>query len=138
MSAARRTPSALFPAPTTWWRRILRVVLFVAPFVGIAAAGLPICPVAIVVRQPCPGCGVTRATWSFFSGDFVSAVGYQPLAFFICPVVAGLTVYHVGSYVRTGRWKWPWSESLIIASSIALTAVWAARMFGWFGGPVDV
>jgi len=137
MSAPRNT-NARLPAPTTWWRRALRVVMYVAPFAGVAALGLPLCPVAILLQKPCPGCGVTRATYSFFIGDFAAAVAYQPLAFFICPVVAGLTAYHVGSYVRTGQWKWPRTESLIIASSIALMIVWAARVLGAFGGPVDV
>lgn len=109
-----------------------------SPLSALAAAGLPLCPVAIALRTPCPGCGVTRATYAFLTFDFAKAIDYQPLAAFVCPVAVVLSVYHFGSYVRSGQFRWPWSESLIIAIGVALTIVWAVRSFGFLGGPVDV
>ncbi len=119
--------------------RALRLALLVAPFVLAAICGVSLCPVALVVRAPCPGCGLTRSAWALAQGDFANALAYNPLAPVICPLfVAGLA-YLVGRYVLTGRTQvGRWIIGVAILLNLALVVVWVARFCGAFGGPVAV
>jgi hypothetical protein len=50
------------------------------------------CIVKDLIGIPCPGCGLTRATFAFLSLDFKSAFYYHPL-FWLVPPVFFLSVY---------------------------------------------
>ena len=41
------------------------------------------CAIRAVLKIPCPGCGLTRATLAVFSLDFSQAFAYHPLWFFV-------------------------------------------------------
>lgn len=128
------------PPPDSRLRRLLRLGVFVAPLGLATLLGVPICPTAALLRQPCPGCGITRASSALAQGDLASAVALNPLSPVVVPLAAGLALYGMLAYVFTGRS--PMNDrvpmGLGIALSAALTVVWAMRWFGAFGGPVPV
>lgn len=131
-------PSSSLPS------RLARVAAIAAALVAIVAAGVPLCPIAVVTRHPCPGCGLTRATLAMLRGHLGEAVTIHPLAPIVSPIVGGLVLYACISYVRHGRWVGASGRSagVIAAVGIALWtllfAVWIARFHGALGGPVPV
>lgn len=114
-------------------------VLFLA-----VAFDLPLCPVAIVSHHPCPGCGLTRATLAMLHGDLHAALHFHPLAPLVAPLVLVMLAVNVLGYVRAGksaaveglRGRLITGFGLLLA--VAMVAVWVARFFGAFGGPVPV
>jgi hypothetical protein len=64
----------------------------------------------------------------------------HPLAPVVCPLVVGFFVYQAVVYVRWGRVRalpsWGTAAGLVLWA--LLVAVWVARFFGAFGGPVSV
>ncbi len=42
----------------------------------------PRCPFLVLTGLPCVTCGATRSTLAFLHGHFLSALGWNPLAFF--------------------------------------------------------
>jgi len=128
------------PPPDTRLRRLLRLGVFVAPLGLATALGVPICPTAALLRQPCPGCGITRASSALAHGDLEGAMSLNPVSPVVVPLAAALALYGLLAYVFTGRS--PMNErvpmTLGIALSAALTLVWVLRWFGAFGGPVPV
>lgn len=126
-------------------RRVLSLgggALF-ALFVVALAFGAPFCPSAGFLGVPCPGCGLTRATLSFLSGDPKTAFEFHPLVFVAAPAFATLLGYGVytafgGARVRMtarGTRALTWGAGLL---SALLLSVWVARFAGYFGGPVPV
>jgi Protein of unknown function (DUF2752) len=119
--------------------RLFRVALVFSPLAVAMATGLTVCPSG-ALGIPCPGCGLTRATFALISGDFAGATALQPLALVVCPLLAGALLYATARYVLTGRvspQRWG-AAPILIASMLALTVVWVVRWFGYFGGPVPV
>ena len=113
--------------------------------VGTAMLFSPVklCFMALVLRIPCPGCGMTRATLALLHGNVAQAFAMHPLAPLIVPFAAGLLAAQATSYVRTGAafgtGRFPrWIELMLAALAVLLLAVWSARFFGYFGGPVSV
>jgi hypothetical protein len=118
-----------------------------APSIYVAAAALVLftplkwpCPILTVFGVPCPACGMTRATRSALHGDFAHATAMHPLWWLVVPFVgAAFTIEMVG-YLRTGRWgasaRVPRSGAILVAVCAIVFAVWIARFFGAFGGPV--
>lgn len=127
-----------------------RAVLGVAAFAGVAlaAAVLPLCPLANLTGWPCPSCGLTRAALALLQGDIALALTLNPLA----PLVLlALGVFAGGAwlgYVRTGQPVPPWHgsrrfparllEGVALLTCAALVALWLARFSGALGGPVTV
>jgi len=124
---------------TTLPKRLLSVALPLL-ILGLAAVrGVAVCPSAVFLHHPCPGCGLTRATKALFSGDLAGASAYQPLALVIVPLLLGVLGYTLVRYVVTGKaGDARWMGRVMVAVFAALFLVWAARMFGAFGGPVPV
>jgi hypothetical protein len=112
---------------------------------GIAVLFSPfkLCLMALVLRLPCPGCGMTRAAMALAQGDFARAVALHPLSPVMAPLMAGVLVRQAVAYVRTGA-KFGTGpvprplELLAAMMALLLIAVWVARFFGFFGGPVDL
>lgn len=128
------------PPPDSRLRRLLRLGVYVAPLGLATLLGVPICPTALVLRQPCPGCGISRASAALAHGDLTGAMTLNPIAPVVVPLAAGLALYGMTAYVFSGqsRLNDRVPMTLGIALSAALTVVWVMRWFGAFGGPVPV
>ena len=115
------------------------LALVSSPWILATLLRVPFCPTALLLRTPCPGCGLTRATWAMLGGDLAGAVAIHPLAPLVSPVFVGLFAYLGGRYVVSGRTNMrPWMVAVAAALSALLVLLWAARMLGAFGGPVAV
>ncbi len=120
--------------------RAFRVGLYLSPLAVAVAFGAPACPTALFFGLPCPGCGLTRATFALAAGDVSGALAMNPLAVVVCPLFVGAAAFAVYRYVRQGSvranaWGAQW---ILVGGMAALTVVWLARWFGYFGGPVPV
>ncbi len=133
-------PRRWLPSDTHPTGRALRLLLYTSPITILTALGQPVCLYAIVLHQPCPGCGLTRATFALFSGDIERALALNPLSPLVVPVAIGMVAYGVGNYVLNGRVGLGGAKVAIVGTTLclALVAVWVARWFGAFGGPVPV
>jgi hypothetical protein len=115
------------------------VTLFVLDRIGLSS-----CPVAAITRHPCPGCGLTRATLLLLRGDVAGALHMHPLSPLVVPLFGGFFAYGVATYLRSGRWpatQGPAAGRVAVVGLVvwtALVAVWIARFWGAFGGPVPV
>jgi hypothetical protein len=122
--------------------RILRLGLGGFVVAAILLSGIPLCPTARTLHMPCPGCGLTRATLAMLQGHFAEAWAYHPMSFVISPLVIGSAIYFALRYVRVGAiWerRHPgWIIAALLALQVALVALWIARFFGAFGGPVPI
>jgi hypothetical protein len=112
---------------------------------GVALLFSPVklCFMAIALRTPCPGCGMTRAALALLHGDIARAFTLHPLSPVIVPLATGWMLWQGGSFVGTGGAFGTARvsrsiELLAAALVILLFGVWAARFFGCFGGPVSL
>jgi hypothetical protein len=128
-----------FTATDGWRRRTLRVAA-VSLVLGLAVfGGVPLCPSAAVLRTPCPGCGLTRATLAMLQGRWDAMLALNPAAPLVVPLVSGVVAWILLRYVTRGdtampRWlAWPMGLAFAV-----LMIVWVARQFGALGGPVPV
>ena len=117
----------------------------IAGAAGIALLFSPVklCFMALALRIPCPGCGMTRATVALARGDVAQAFALHPLSPFIAPFAACLVATQAVRYVRIGApfgaGRVPRSVELAAATfAVLLLAVWAARFLGFWGGPVSL
>jgi hypothetical protein len=124
--------------------RAARVAFVFGGLGALMLAGVPLCPFALVTRQPCPGCGLGRATFAMLRGDFGEAMHVHPLAPLLVPVIVVALGYNAALYVRRGRWGAAegftgrvatWGAGVLFALMIGL---WIARFAGLFGGPAPV
>jgi hypothetical protein len=102
-----------------------------------------LCLMAVLLRVPCPGCGLTRAGMALLHGDVARATSFHPLAIVLVPLATLFVSVQAARYVRTGaawsRTPLPrWVEAVAAALVAMLVVVWVARFFGYFGGPVSV
>lgn len=124
--------------------RAVRLALVAAALVLAVVVKVPLCPFALVVRQPCPGCGLTRATLALLAGDLHEAAHFHPLVFVVTPVVAIMFSFNAVQYVRRGEWFASEKVSgraintALILLGVAMVSLWIARFLGAFGGPVPV
>jgi len=124
--------------------RAVRLLLVAAALIGAIAAGIPLCPVAIVAHQPCPGCGLTRATLALLQGHVSEAAHLHPLVFIVTPVIGVAFTYNAIAYLRRGQWfaseglRSMWITRGWLALGAVMITLWIARFFGAFGGPVPV
>ena len=127
-------------------QRSLVVAIFAALFAGIVWFRLPFCPLASVLGVPCPGCGLTRATLALAHGDLHHAFELHPLVLVLSPLFIWAMSSAAIGYVRGPRAAQPvrlWVASRTVTALGSLLmlltlGVWAARFFGYFGGPVPV
>jgi hypothetical protein len=124
--------------------RAARLGLWIALGVLAVVVDVPLCPFAALTRQPCPGCGLTRATLELLHGHLGAALAFHPLVVVITPLAALVALVNGAAYVRHGRWsavegmRGPWLNAATIVVGVAMVAVWIARFLGAFGGPVPV
>jgi hypothetical protein len=124
--------------------RAARLALAAGVIAAAIALEIPLCPFAIVTRHPCPGCGLTRATLALAGGHFHEALRFHPFVMIVSPIIILAFSYNAFTYVTKGRWaateaaQGRWITGISIVLGVAMIAVWVARFFGAFGGPVPV
>ncbi|MGF1465831.1 MAG: DUF2752 domain-containing protein [Sandaracinaceae bacterium] len=107
----------------------------------IATLDVPVCPTRVVWGIPCPGCGLSRATWAALMLDGRALLHYHPLAPILTPLVlfafakpvlrkAGVWRGPLAALPRLPTWLW-W------ALAAAMVGLWALRLFGFLGGHPD-
>lgn len=85
------------------------------------------CPLVIVSGFPCPGCGFTRATVYFLTGQWQQAWRMNPLIF---PIM--LTVFYFGwNRYLLGR-KAAGIKEIMIVLFVLLLLVYCVRMYLYF------
>lgn len=125
-------------------RRTGIVLLIVAAMATVAWLEVALCPMAVILHVPCPGCGMTRATLAALHGDFATTYRYHPLAILMVPLLGAYAAAHALSYIRHGVSQvdtfvtGKWIDRGILLLLIAMVGVWVARFFGAFGGPAPV
>ena len=120
-----------------------KAALASAALFAILASGVVICPVAIIAQQPCPACGLTRASLSLLRLDLHHAFELHPLVFVVLPLLALWAAAAAHSYITTGRPSpsprigrpFAYAFPLVL---VLMLALYIARFFGAFGGPVPV
>ncbi len=100
------------------------------------------CPVALVLRVPCPGCGLTRALRLALHGELVAATHMHPLWFLVAPALLVAAMVEMRGYLRDGRLgaaeRAPGAKALTTGLVVLLVVVWVARFAGAFGGPAPI
>jgi Protein of unknown function (DUF2752) len=87
---------------------------------------------------------MTRATIALLHGHLAEAVHFHPLAPVVVPLLGAFALHGAWRYVRDGAWPMTSGKGLVrlaaagVALWVLLVAVWIARFFGAFGGPVAV
>lgn len=130
-----------------WTLRILLWAFVIGPLFLSLFTDFVACPSARMFGQPCPGCGLTRATMAALQGHIGEAFRFHPLFFLAAPFHVGALAY--GSYLLLAPASlqpqqpslFAWGKRIgqaYILISVLLVVVWLARFFGAFGGPVPV
>ncbi|RLB47717.1 MAG: hypothetical protein DRJ42_24795, partial [Deltaproteobacteria bacterium] len=123
-------------------KRLVQTLVPVVILLLLVASDLLLCPIKLVLGFPCPGCGLTRATFSVFHGDLGEALSHHPLVWLITPLVlytlGRITLVSAGvisprAFDPMDRLpKWFWWMAVVL-----LLGVWVVRLGGGFGGPSD-
>jgi len=106
--------------------------------------GITTCPWAGLIGIPCPGCGLTRATWALASGRLADAVALHPFVLLALPALGvALGVVLLRRTVAEAHWLASpqlvrVGERAAVAIALAMIALWIARFLGACGGPVAV
>ena len=130
------------------WSVYVRRAAVATAVLAVTAAVLfwqiPICPAAVFLHQPCPGCGMTRSVLAAADGDFAASFQHHPLGLVVTPFVMFIMARNAWGYLRTGRWGagdalqhplFTWTALILF---VALMGLWIARFLGAFGGPEPV
>jgi hypothetical protein len=120
--------------------RTLRIILWGSSLPALLAAsflyfpycrtGPVLCPVALVLGLPCPGCGITRALGHATHGHFREAFQFHALWPFFLAYLAFLWVYKM---VETARGEPPKLPTYKIGGGMILVLMgfWVVRLI-WF------
>ncbi len=128
------------------WRRAGALALVCAACAFVLALDTPLCPTATFIGVPCPGCGLTRATFALLHGQLGAAVRYHPLSPVLVPLLFGLVANAGFRYVLgpsagpslLARVPARWLNRIALTLFVLVLLVWLLRFFGAFGGPVPV
>ncbi|MDO4551249.1 MAG: DUF2752 domain-containing protein [Planctomycetia bacterium] len=82
---------------------------------------LPKCPFYQITRFHCPGCGITRAYYSFLHGDYLMAVRHNPIAI---PILILATAFLFFPRLATHNY-------ILIPILITIIAFWILRNLPW-------
>jgi len=87
------------------------------------------CPFALGTGMACPGCGMTRAAATLIRGDVGGAAAFHPLVFLIgLQLMAGWVWYVLRRAGRVRPLRQRTLNLILIATALALVAVWLARL----------
>lgn len=104
-------------------KRFLRIHLAVLAAIVIYLL-LPIkCPVKYFLHFDCPTCGMTRAMFSLFRGDFASYMSFNPMALpFLLILLFGLhaRLFPINKKIKNG---------VIIIGAVCVVFVYILRTF---------
>ncbi len=130
------------PATGVTAKKVAQVAVPLAILGLLIASDLLLCPIKLFFGFPCPGCGMTRATFALMHGHVLEALRLHPLVWLITPLVSWtlLRVTLVSAGVLSPRSfdpmdrlpKWFWWASMAL-----LLGVWVIRLAGGLGGPPD-
>jgi hypothetical protein len=95
-----------------------------------ALDGPVLCPLALIVGMPCPGCGITRAFCFATHGRFREAFGYHALWPLILAYFAFLWGYQLAECVKGEPPKLPTYRIAAVAIFVLL-GFWGVRL-AWF------
>lgn len=114
---------------------LLAASFFYLPYVF---AGPVLCPMALVLGLPCPGCGLTRAFCLMSHGRFGEALVYHGLAPLMLGYLAFLWIYKVVESARGRPPRLP-NEKIGLAACVTLAGFWMVRLVAFFAdGGLDV
>jgi hypothetical protein len=107
---------------------LLAACFFYYPY---AFDGPVLCPTALTLGLPCPGCGLTRATSLLTHGHVGEALAFHPLAPFLLLYAAFLWAYKV---VESARGRPPELPTATIGGAACLIVVgfWFVRLGVFF------
>lgn len=123
--------------------KLKRLGVAMVPLLAVVVAlwsGLASCPNRALTGVPCPGCGLTRATFALLSGDLVEALHWHPLVFLLLPLAGFLSVRSMlagAGLIAANAWQVKVPNWVFIAFSVLVIGVWVARLAGFLGGPSD-
>lgn len=127
--------TALYPG------RALALAAALVAVAAVLASGVIPCAFASMTGLPCPACGSTRAVRALARGDLAGVLATNPLGPLVALALAAIGVQAVGSVLRRGDLAdavGPRTAALVIVLAVAELALWIARFFGAFAGPVSV
>jgi hypothetical protein len=124
-------------------KRLGYLALIAGGIALLVAFEAPLCPFAALTHQPCPACGMTRATLALLMLDPARAFALHPLVFAAAPLFGVATFLGATSFVREGEVALPrrfarFFGPAMVLLMLVMIAVWVARFRGAFGGPVSV
>jgi len=96
----------------------------------LATTGPVLCPLALIIGMPCPGCGITRAFCFASHGRFHEAFQFHPLWPLILAYFAFLWVYQIMESAKGEPPKLPTYRIAAVAIFVLL-GFWAVRL-AWF------
>ena len=108
----------------------------------LLVSGTFTCPSRLLLGIPCPGCGMTRATWALMRLDLHAALAHHPLSPLLAPLfgwVVGRALLVEAGWLREGSFdplrrapRALWALLLLL-----FLGVWILRFTGALGGPAD-
>ena len=143
-----REPAARASGVPVKASRVSRVIGAVWPLAVIGLLFLvdfPICPSRGLLGVPCPGCGLTRATFALLQGDLHGMLHYHPLAPVLSPlfafallrtsaVSAGLIESNkLDLFAKVPNWIW----GTFLAAMLGLFLARVAGLLGGLPDPID-
>jgi hypothetical protein len=145
MPIASRIPSTPTPTREVRLRRTAATVALFAAGAGLLYARAVPCMFARVVHRPCPGCGSARAVVALLDGDLDGVFANNPFGPAVALLLGVLALQAVVSMARYGDFRDAGAgrvgralKVLFLVIAAGELALWIARFFGAFGGPVRV
>lgn len=108
---------------------ILPAIIFLVYFVVGKRFLYSLCPSVVITGLPCPGCGLTRATFAFMRGDFLRAWELHPFIYILGIYVI---VYCIRRYILLRDVRSMYKCLLVIL--IAMLIFYIYRMIRYFPG----
>ena len=113
------------------WRAVhpnsIAILAIIAGSVFAIALDDQSCLLRRTIGIPCPGCGMTRATFALLRLDFAAAFMFHPLVYIIIPFIIILSVL-----LLTKRMTFQKSTPYIIAIMACMVIVYIIRMVLFF------